>query len=148
MNPKGRENSLRIAIPCNGNRIMPRFGLARDFFLVDIDIGSRFSNLRSCQWEPSIEPSVARWLRSLKMDGVVCDGIHPRFQTALRAEGLWVLWGTWGEIEDVLHRLVEGTLSAPPKENVVPPAPCCGRQKTRGCKKQTFLAPKKRGKNP
>jgi predicted Fe-Mo cluster-binding NifX family protein len=133
-NQNYREISLRIAIPCNGKRIMPRFGLARDFFLVDIN-RDRVSNLRYCRWEPSTEPSVARWLQGQDAEGVVCDGIHPRFQTALKAEGLWVLWGAWGEIDEVLNRLLDGTLPAPPPENLSRPISCCAGNKTRRCRK-------------
>ncbi|MEZ4598494.1 MAG: NifB/NifX family molybdenum-iron cluster-binding protein [Syntrophotaleaceae bacterium] len=130
--PKYREISLRIAIPSNGRRIMPRFGLARDFFLVDIK-DDRLSNLRACRWEPALEPSVARWLHRLKVDGVICDGIHPRFQSALKAEGLWVFWGIWGDIDDVLRRFLEGGMKAPAADGPTPPVPCC-ENKNRRCR--------------
>jgi predicted Fe-Mo cluster-binding NifX family protein len=117
---------LRIAIPAYGNRIMPRFGLARVFYLADIGPQQdQLLNLRLCQWDPQTEPSVSRWLRGLEASGVVCDGIHPRFQTALRAEGLWVHWGAWGEIDDVLNRCLSGALPLPPRDEPVPCGTCC-----------------------
>jgi predicted Fe-Mo cluster-binding NifX family protein len=117
---------LRIAIPAYGNRIMPRFGMARVFYLVDIGPQEgRVLNLQLCRWDPRAEPSVSRWLNSLEANGVICDGIHPRFQTALRAEGLWVHWGAWGEIDDVLDRCLSGALPLPPQDEQTSFGTCC-----------------------
>ncbi len=103
----------RIAIPHYGQRIMPRFGLARQFYLVTADRHKhQIDEPVHHQWDPCQEPSVARWLKQMRVSGVICDGIHPRFQTALKAEGLWILGGAWGEIGDVLERWLNGQLTA------------------------------------
>ena len=146
--PEAPKFSLRIAIPFNGKRIMPRFGLAREFFLVEIDTEKHLSALRPCRWEPRTEPSVGLWLRGLGADGVVCDGIHPRFQTVLEAEGLWVIQGAWGEIDEVLGRLLAGTLSVPPEKSPGYRAPCCSPQSIKACGKTTCPNPERRRKNP
>lgn len=114
---------LRIAIPYYGQRIMPRFGLARQFCLITADLQQgRIDNLIEARWDPVQEPSVARWLRRNAVAGVICDGIHPRFQTALKTEGLWILWGIWGELDEVLQRWLDGNL---PLANAESLSGCC-----------------------
>lgn len=102
-----------IAIPHYGQRIMPRFGLAREFYLVTADRHTKQIEAPiHQQWDPAQERSVIRWLKQRGASGVICDGIHPRFQTALKAEGLWILCGVWGEIGEVLERWLNGQLTA------------------------------------
>ncbi|WP_418361394.1 NifB/NifX family molybdenum-iron cluster-binding protein [Syntrophotalea acetylenivorans] len=105
---------------------MPRFGLARQFYLLTVDhhkapIGPPVNT----RWDPRQEPSVARWLKQMNASGVICDGIHPRFQTALKAEGLWVLSGVWGEISDVIECWIKGQLTAENNSDSLNLATCC-----------------------
>lgn len=101
-----------IALPYYGQRIMPRFGLARQFYLVTVDRNKHQSGIPAhCQWNPCQEPSVACWLKQMSVTGVICDGIHTRFQAALKAQGLWVLDGIWGEIDEILERWINGQLT-------------------------------------
>ena len=110
---------LRIAIPYYGSRVMPRFGLARNFYLIAIDPQtSQVADFQQHRWNPHAELSVARWLREYEASGVICDGIHPRFQAALKAEGLWVLWGAWGEVSEVLDQWLAGQLPLPNRDTV------------------------------
>ncbi len=91
---------------------MPRFGLARQFYLVTANRHKQqIDELVHHQWDPSQAPSIALWLKQKSVSGVICDGIHPRFQTALKAEGLWILGGAWGEIRGVLERWLAGQLT-------------------------------------
>lgn len=104
MKPSGKtESDLRLAVPCYGKRVLPRFGLARDFYLVDFDPRDR--TLRAVQqlsWEPLNQPQLSRWLKTQGTWTVLCGGIHPRFQAALYAEGIGVVWGFRGEVEEVV----------------------------------------------
>lgn len=110
---------LRIAIPYYGSRVMPRFGLARHFYFVIVDPHtSQVADLQQHRWDPQDKSSVASWLREHQVSGVICDGIHPRFQTALKAEGLWVLWGAWGEVNTVLEQWLAGQLPLPNGDTV------------------------------
>jgi predicted Fe-Mo cluster-binding NifX family protein len=110
---------LRIAMPYYGSRVMPRFGLARHFYFVTVDPQtSQVADLQQHMWDPQDKPSVARWLREHQVNGVICDGIHPRFQTALEVEGLWVLWGAWGEVNSVLDQWLAGELPLPNGDTV------------------------------
>ncbi len=115
-----------IAIPHYGQRIMPRFGLAREFYLVTADRNKRQIDPRiHQQWDPGQQPSVARWLKQMNVTGVICDGIHTRFQIALKAEGLWVLAGIWGEIDEVLKRWLDDQLATPDDLDDTSQRTCC-----------------------
>ncbi len=118
---------LRIAIPYYGSRVMPRFGLARHFYLVTVDPQTnQVADLQQHLWDPQDQPSVACWLREQQVNGVICDGIHPRFQTVLEAEGLWVLWGAWGEVSAVLDQWLAGQWPRPDEDK--PPGTQCSYQ--------------------
>lgn len=134
MAPSNEEiRMLNIAIPCYGSRVMPRFGLAREFYLISINSQtSQVADLKQAKWDPKTEPSVAHWLRELEANGVICDGIHPRFQTALKSEGLWVLWGIWGEVAEVLDQWLAGQLPLPNCESA-PFEPCCHQKVHKRC---------------
>lgn len=105
---------------------MPRFGLARQFYLITVDRHKHHADPPvNYQWDPRQESSVALWLKQLNVSGVICDGIHPRFQTALKAQGLWVLGGAWGEIGDVIERWAKGQLAAQDESDCANLAICC-----------------------
>ncbi len=104
-----------VAVPVSGSRVFPRFGLARTFRLAARD-GVEVRNLGERVWDPTREPRLARWLRDQGVEGVLCGGIHPRFQVALELEGLWVLWGQRGEVGSVLARWARGEARPPTAE--------------------------------
>lgn len=102
------EATYRLALPCYENRIMPRFGIARSFVLVDIqDHDNRIEKVTRHTWEPDTVPNLPNWLRQQHVDGILCGGIHPRFQIALEAAGLWVIWGFRGDIDTVLNQWMD-----------------------------------------
>lgn len=116
----------RVAIPHYGQRIMPRFGLARQFYLLTVDRHMHRVNFPvNYRWDPRQEPSVARWLKLMTVSGVICDGIHPRFQMALQEEGLWVLGGAWGEVDAVIELWLQGRLTTAEASGYTNPGICC-----------------------
>ncbi len=112
-----------VAVPVYGSRVLPRFGLARTFHLAARD-GADVREVGRRVWDPTREPRLARWLRDQGVEGVLCGGIHPRFQVALELEGLWVLWGQRGEVDTVLARWARGETRPPAAE------PCQRRGRT------------------
>lgn len=95
----------RLALPCYENRVLPRFGMARSFVFADIDRDKKqITAITARAWEPLEIADLPTWLRHCHVDGVLCCGIHPRFQIAIEAKGMWVTWGFRGEIEEVLER--------------------------------------------
>lgn len=138
MSPVSDHSRVRIAIPYYGQRIMPRFGLARQFCLVTADLQQRqILDHRFQQWDPEQEPSVARWLKSMEVCGVICDGIHCRFQMALKAEGLWIVGGAWGNLEDVIRSWLRGNLPHSTLLTGTDQTVCCqssrSRRRNRSC---------------
>jgi len=97
--------TLRIAVPCYGNRVLPRFGQARDFFFAEADLAAgTLHALQRRSWDQYQEPHLVRWLRCEGVVAVLCGGIHPRFQAALNSEGIGVVWGLRGEVEEVVRQ--------------------------------------------
>ncbi|MBI5440624.1 MAG: NifB/NifX family molybdenum-iron cluster-binding protein [Deltaproteobacteria bacterium] len=117
---------LNVGIPIYAGRVLPRFGVAREFLVASIERGTaKLVTIQTCRWrEPSPE-GIGAWLRSLGVEWVVCGGIHPRFLVALEAEGLRVVWGQRGPADEVLRQWARGELS-------VPKSPACP-QRGRGC---------------
>lgn len=132
MSSASNRNRIRIALPYYGQRIMPRFGLARQFCLVTADLQhQQILDHSFRQWDPDEEPSVARWLKQMEVGGIICDGIHSRFQAALRAEGLWIVGGVWGELEDVLRHWLSGDLSPSTQLTGTGQTVCCQSSRSR-----------------
>lgn len=101
--------SVRIAIPCYGSRILPRFGQARKFFFAEIDPATHLPRrLHQHDWDLYADPPLVRWLADEGVAAVLCGGIHPRFQLALIAEGIEIFWGFRGEVEEVLRDWLAG----------------------------------------
>ena len=112
------QRRIRIAVPSYENRVMPRFGQAREFHLAEVDAsaGSILSLHRHPLPESASSFQAIFWLAQNGVQGVVCAGIHPRFQTALHSENLWVCWGYQGEVESVIQQwLTDGMLVSSPE---------------------------------
>jgi predicted Fe-Mo cluster-binding NifX family protein len=107
------QRHILIAVPSYENRVMPRFGQARKFHFARVD--ARAS--RVIELVPNPLPPLASifqailWLAQNGVQGVVCAGIHPRFQAALHDANIWVCWGYRGEISSVIQQwLADGML--------------------------------------
>lgn len=104
------DTMFRVALPCYENRVMPRFGCSRAFVFADIlKNENTLSKCTEHTWIPETDPDLPTWLRLRNVTGVLCGGIHPRFQIALEAQGLWVSWGFRGEILDILKQWLTHT---------------------------------------
>jgi predicted Fe-Mo cluster-binding NifX family protein len=110
---KGKEkNPFRVAIPCYGTRVLPRFGLAREFYFAEVDQqAKKVVDLKRKEWNPYFDPQMVRWLRNHNISGVLCGGIHPRFQMALMFDGIWILWGFRGEVVEILEKWLSGEVT-------------------------------------
>lgn len=117
---------LRVALPCYENRVLPRFGAARTFVIADLDRnGSTPPVCRHHAWDPVVDAALPAWLKQMQVAGILCGGIHPRFQVALETEGLWVAWGFRGEIGMVLKLWLEGNGPAHISEHQPDFVSCC-----------------------
>lgn len=122
---------ITVALPVYGTRVLPRFGIAREFLLAEVDRlapGVRSTERRS--WDPRAAPSLPAWLGGLGVSGVICGGIHPRFRIDLEAADLWVLSGRQGDAEDIVRQWATGR--APRPDGV----PCSGVPRGDACTKR------------
>lgn len=111
--------TYRLALPCYKNRVMPRFGIARAFIFADIESETKqITGTIEQSWEPNQGSDLPTWLQQKQVTGILCGGIHPRFQIALEAAGIWVVWGFRGEIDSILHQwLTSDTPETLPEQN-------------------------------
>ena len=100
---------MRIAVPGYGNRVLPRFGLARLFWVLELNTARQTITDQTPQpWDPVQNPDLPRWLRGLGVTGVLCGGIHQRFRAELEREGIHVNSGHRGEVEKVVRQWLAG----------------------------------------
>lgn len=125
------QSRILIAVPSYENRIMPRFGQAGEFHLAEVDASAgRILSLHRHPLPASASSFQAiSWLAQNGVQGVICAGIHPRFQTALHSENIWVCWGYRGVIASVIQQwLTDGMLVSSP-EPFGDMAPAAGKKK-------------------
>jgi predicted Fe-Mo cluster-binding NifX family protein len=134
-------DSLRVAVPCYGDRVLPRFGVAREFIFAKIEpLRRTVTGQTRALWDPQQPHSLAAWLRHHHVAGVLCGGIHPRFQIALEAEGLWVVWGFRGDIDTVLRQWLSGETSGDDAEEGLCLVTCCGLPRRSPCIKRLLTS--------
>ncbi|MBI5017912.1 MAG: NifB/NifX family molybdenum-iron cluster-binding protein [Deltaproteobacteria bacterium] len=101
-----------VALPVYGTRVLPRFGIAREFLVAEVDpLAPAVRSATRHAWDPCAAPSLPAWLHGLGATGVICGGIHPRFRVELETADLWVLWGQQGDAEEVVRRWARGEVS-------------------------------------
>jgi predicted Fe-Mo cluster-binding NifX family protein len=121
--------------------------VAREFVFVQIDpFQKKITEQTRVLWDPRQPHSLAAWLRHHKVAGVLCGGIHPRFQIALEAEGLWVVWGFRGDIDTVLRQWMSGKTPGSEAEEGLCMVTCCRLPRRPACIKHLFFSPTTRRK--
>jgi len=123
---------VRIAVPSYENRVMPRFGHAREFHIAVADIKiAEIVEIQKCISDYPSAFSTIEWLHRQEIDTLLCSGIHPRFQEALRANNIHVYWGYRGEVNDVIHQWLSGDY--PDMSDDI--MPCDGKFRNRYCER-------------
>lgn len=97
---------MRIAIPIHGDRVMPRFGCAREMIVATVEDGRVLATRRLAATTYDIQPL----LDVEQVSVLICGGIHPRFQQLLQSRNIEIIWGVVGPWQDVLHAYLNGTL--------------------------------------
>jgi len=144
MKPMTHDQLTRIAVPCYQGRVLPRFGIARDFFFADCDLKQKALQDHALVHIPEHRTRfIADWLYRENVAGVVCGGIHPRFQYDLQRKGIWLLWGARGEVLSVLEEFLQQELKPAAGSLLSIEAscpkfltPCCRRQGHHGRKEK------------
>ena len=104
---------MNIAIPIHRNRVMPRFGCAREIMVVTVE-GDRIVSRKRVMMTPEMFVSLPAVLASEHISVMICGGIHPRFQEAIQRQNIQLIWGVVGEWQDVLQAYLNGTLQTNP----------------------------------
>ena len=97
---------MRIAIPIHGDRVMPRFGCAREMIIATVEDGRVLATKRLTDAAYNVQS-----LSDVEQVSVlICGGIHPRFQQLFQKQNIKIIWGVAGPWQDVLHAYLTGTL--------------------------------------
>ncbi len=110
---KKEENDPVIAaIALEGNEVSQHFGRAPGFAIVEIAGGSVVSRRDYPNPGPHQHGTLAGFLRDHQVSVVVVGGIGGPAQQALRANGLEIISGVSGSLDEVLPKLASGTLES------------------------------------
>jgi len=104
---------MKIAIPIHGSRVMPRFGCTREMMVVTVEDG-RIVSTKPKTMTPEMLFALPAVLATEQIAVLICGGIDPRFQHAILAQNIQLVWGVIGEWQDVLQAYLNGTLQSDP----------------------------------
>ncbi len=115
---------ILIAVPSYENRVMPRFGQAREFHLAELDASAcRILSLHRYPLPASVSSFQAiSWLAQNTVQGVVCAEFIRVFRPLLHNEKHLGVLGYRGEVASVIHQwLADGMLvsKSEPFENMM-----------------------------
>lgn len=97
---------MRIAIPIHGDRVMPRFGCAREMIIATVEDGKVLAT--KCLTATAYD--IQSLSDAEQVSVLICGGIHPRFQQLLQQQNVEIIWGVVGQWQDVLQAYLNGTL--------------------------------------
>ena len=106
---------MNIAIPVYGERVMPRFGCAREMIIVSVDDAANFLLKKRFALEAGDFLSLPGLLTAEQISLVICGGIHPRFQQFLAENKIQIIWGAVGDWRTVLQEYLDGNLQTNPR---------------------------------
>jgi predicted Fe-Mo cluster-binding NifX family protein len=100
---------MKVAVPVFGEEVSPRFGCSTHAVIAIVDQdGVRVEGQQDLSQAPPWQwPEL---FASLGVTKVICGGVHPRFQQAMHALGIDVIWGVIGPAAEALVALQDGRL--------------------------------------
>jgi len=100
---------MRLAIATQDDMVSAHFGHCQAFTLVDVEDGTVVETkvIPAPPHEPGLLP---RFLGEHGANVVIAGGMGPRAQDLFRAQGIQVLAGIQGSIEDVVKAFMAGSL--------------------------------------
>jgi predicted Fe-Mo cluster-binding NifX family protein len=106
---RGGRDTMKIAFPVEKGLICPHFGHAPEFVFVEIKDGVQ--GKRETETPPKHEPGVLpRWLKENGTDVLVSGGLGSRASEILVSQGIQVITGITGPIDQAIAKLVDGEL--------------------------------------
>ena len=100
---------MRIAISTDGEYVSAHFGRCPEFTIVDVEDGQ--DTEREIIKNPGHEPGlIPEFLRKKGVKCVIAGGMGPRAEELFNRSGIERVLGVSGKINDVICRMLDGTL--------------------------------------
>ena len=109
-------NSMRIAVTYENGEIFQHFGHTAQFKLYDFEDG-KLINEQVVDTNGSGHGALAGFLFMADVDALICGGIGPGAQNALREQGIKLFAGVQGSADDAAMALADGTLVFDPNSH-------------------------------
>lgn len=102
---------MRVAIPCEKEKVAPHFGRCESYAIFDIKNGTvvRKEIIANPGHEPGFLP---KFLAERRVQKVICYGIGPRAMQLFESFGIEVIAGAEGNIDEVIKEFIEGKLKS------------------------------------
>jgi len=96
-----------IAIPLFGSRVSPRFDCAQNFMLVTIKNGEMEKGDTVVLVQTNPLEKINTLIR-LGVDVIICGGVSKFYEQLLEGEGVQLISGVRGEVNDILAQFMSG----------------------------------------
>ena len=102
---------MRVAIPCENNRVAQHFGRCPGYAIFDIEEGKIIK--KEIIANPGHEPGfLPKFLAEKGVQKIICCGIGPRAVQLFESLGIEVIAGVEGNIEEAIREFIEGKLKS------------------------------------
>lgn len=105
---------MKIALSTKGNDVYGHFGSCENFTLVDIQDG-KVASKEVVGTEGNHHGSLPGYLASLGVNLVISGGMGEGAQNKLAQQGIDVITGVEGTIDETIEKYVAGTLESAPQ---------------------------------
>ena len=100
---------MRIAISTDGDSVSPHFGRCPSFTIVDIEEGNIIK--KETVDNPGHHPGfLPQFLRERNVNYIIAGGMGQRAVQLFAQEGIEIIVGVSGTIDDVIRKIANGTL--------------------------------------
>ncbi|MBD3246023.1 MAG: dinitrogenase iron-molybdenum cofactor [Candidatus Omnitrophica bacterium] len=100
---------MRIAISTDSGQVSAHFGRCPEFTLVDVEEGKELS--RRVIANPGHHPGfLPQFLRDQQVAVIIAGGMGPRAQALFTEQGIQMIFGVSGSVENAVSQFLSGTL--------------------------------------
>jgi len=102
---------MKIAISTDGDFVSPHFGRCPSFTIIDIE-NNEIKEKKVID-NPGHQPGfIPQFLHQKGVECIICGGMGPRAETFFAELGIQTIVGVTGKIEDVIEKILKGTLES------------------------------------
>ncbi|MDI6892308.1 MAG: NifB/NifX family molybdenum-iron cluster-binding protein [Actinomycetota bacterium] len=101
--------SLKIAIAVQGSEVSPHFGRCERYLIIEIEGGEvkRQRVIPNPGHRPGFLPG---YLAEMGVEAIIAGGMGPRAKDLFAKQGIEVITGVTGELDEALNRFLAGNL--------------------------------------